>query len=59
MIQFTLPVIIISLQKHCELGVNQHPGHNRHAQANCLSKRDLLELHCSSWMELTTPVQYS
>ena len=42
MIQITLPVIIISLQKHCEQGVHQHPGHNRHAQADCLSTSDLL-----------------
>ena len=60
MIQVTLPVIIISLQiTHCEPGVYQHLGCNRHAQANCLSKSNLLELHCPSCMDLTTPKQDS
>ncbi len=60
MIQVTVLVIIISLQKnHCEPGVHQHPGHNRYAQANSLSKSDLLELHRSSCMDLTTPMQDS
>ena len=43
MIQITLPVIIISLQINI---VSQECtntlGHNRHAQADCLSKSDLL-----------------
>ncbi len=63
MIQITLPVIIISLQKHCDPGVHQHPGHNRHAQADCLSKSDLLKSYTalhgwSSPLLCQTPLEY-
>ncbi len=47
MIQLTLPVIIISLQKTYEPRLHQQTGHNRHAQADCLNKSDLLE--CDTW----------
>ena len=49
----------LSATKNYMPGLHQHPGHKRHAQAICLSKSDLLELHWSQSMELTTPVQNS
>jgi hypothetical protein len=64
MIQITLPVIIISLQINI---VNQEctntPGHNRHAQADCLSKSDLLKSYTalpawSSPLLCQTPLEY-
>ncbi len=51
MIQVTLPVIFMSLQKSLSQGCTN--------TQDCLSKSDPLELHRSSCMELTTPVQFS
>ncbi len=63
MIQITLPVIIISLQNHCEPVVHQLPGHNRYAQAGCLSKSDLIKSYTvlpawSSPLLCQTPLEY-